>query len=163
MSLFVFTLDLTTHNISGFYFNQNAHLLLHFTIFFRHLWHVFTWTGCSISSSEGVLMLILPFSPQEMSSDVKETFCHSFSFAVATEQQADIDERYLSCAHTCEGPPEWSPQWIPLPRERRGPSHDRPTNAEMHKWWAQITHCTHYFLTAKDSSFFLFPPSPSLC
>lgn len=53
--------------------------------------------------------------PQEMSSDVKETFCHSFSFTVATEQQADIDVHYLSCAHTSEGPPEWSPPWIPLP------------------------------------------------
>ncbi|XP_070762403.1 dual specificity protein phosphatase 14 isoform X1 [Enoplosus armatus] len=60
----------------------------------------------------GLLMFILhSYFPQETSSDVKEMFCHSFSFAVATEQQADIDmERYLSCAHTSEGPPKWSPQ-----------------------------------------------------
>lgn len=45
---------------------------------------------------------------QEMSSDVKKAFCHSFPFAVVTEQQADIDEHHLSCAHTSEGPPEWS-------------------------------------------------------
>lgn len=46
--------------------------------------------------------------PQEMSSDVKKAFCHSFLFAVVTEQQADIDEHHLSCAHTSGGPPEWS-------------------------------------------------------
>lgn len=48
------------------------------------------------------------FSPGGCLQDVKEAFCHSFSFAVTTEQQADIDERDSSCAHTSEGPPEWS-------------------------------------------------------
>nr|WAW78376.1 dual-specificity phosphatase 14a [Paralichthys olivaceus] len=56
-------------------------------------------------------------SPPEMPSDVTEPLCHSFSFAVATEQQADIDEHHLSCAHTSEGPAEWSPRPIPLPTE----------------------------------------------
>ena len=51
-----------------------------------------------------------PILPQEMPSDVKETFCHSFSFAVVTEQQAGIDEHYSSCAHTFEGPLEWPPR-----------------------------------------------------
>lgn len=55
------------------------------------------------------MFLLRSHFPQAMSSDAEEPFCHSFSFSVATEQQADIDECYLSCAHTSEGPPEWSP------------------------------------------------------
>lgn len=97
--------------------------------------------------------------PQEMSLDVKATFCHSFSFAVATEQQADIDERYLSCAHTSEGPPKWSPQWIPLPAETRMTGRAR----QMHKWWVKIIHCTPFSLSKNESFFFFFPcPPPHL-
>ena len=77
------------------------------------LWRVgdvSTWTDGSVSSSESLLMFLLrSHFPRAMSSDAEEPFCHSFSFSVATEQQADIDECYLSCAHTSEGPPEWSP------------------------------------------------------
>lgn len=100
--------------------------------------------------------------PQEMSSDVKATFCHSFQFAVATEQQADIDEPYLSCAHTSEGPPKWSPQWIPLLAETR------PV------WWqvehdgdAQVmgpNYILHNIFSSGKMDFFIFScPFPCVC
>jgi len=73
-----------------------------------------------------------PFSPQEMSSDVKEVFCHSFSFAVVTEQQAEIDEHYSSCTTLLRD------LWSGLHNEfhypqRRGLSDDSPTATEMFK------------------------------
>lgn len=56
-----------------------------------------------------------------MCSCVKEMFCHSFSFAVATEQQAESDEGDSSSAH---------PSGVV---SRRGPSDDSPNATETFK------------------------------
>lgn len=63
--------------------------------------------------------------PRETSSDVKETLCHSFSFCCGYRAAGRLLMSTICLVPTLsEGPPEWSLQRMPLPRDI---SDDRPT------------------------------------
>lgn len=109
--------------MSFFFFFVTATADIFLSVFFHEKATPFPSTKHCLCSAQ-------PFS-QEMSSDVTEAFHHSFSFGVATEQQADNDECDLSCAHTSEGPPEWSTHNKCHYPQRQGPSDDRPSMIAM--------------------------------
>lgn len=92
-----------------------------------------------VSQTEGASMFILHDRfPPEMPSDVKATFCHSFSFAVDAEQQTDRWALFVLWPHLWGTPEEVSTM---TSITHRGEA----KTDEMHKRRAQTTHYTPLF------------------